>query len=99
MIDMVVKLSLEAHRLDQRTLFVVGTYTIGKERVFEAIADALNLDKVFVEAHKRRILNCFNDEVVKCRLSTDAKLSMLHVLPLGKVNHKVRIPMVGHVFL
>ena len=50
--------------------------------MFEAIADALNLDRVLVEPQKLRILRCLDGDFYKTRLTTDPTLSQLHVLPI-----------------
>ncbi|KAG5357998.1 DNA cross-link repair protein PSO2/SNM1 [Yarrowia sp. B02] len=70
-----------AHQL--RTLFVVGTYTIGKERL--AVEVALRLgSKLYADTTKRRILNTFNDPVISELLTSDPLEAQVHLVPLGK---------------
>lgn len=66
-----------------RTLFVVGTYTIGKERL--AIEIALRLgSKLFADTTKRRILKTFNDPVISELLTSDPLEAQVHLVPLGQ---------------
>ncbi|KAG5361534.1 DNA cross-link repair protein PSO2/SNM1 [Yarrowia sp. C11] len=66
-----------------RTLFVVGTYTIGKERLAVEIAQRLGA-KMFAEPTKRRILQTFNDPVISNLLTSDPLQAQVHLVPLGK---------------
>ncbi|KAK3861703.1 hypothetical protein Pcinc_032362 [Petrolisthes cinctipes] len=70
-----------------KTLIVVGSYTIGKERVFKAIAAALDC-LVWVSGDKRRILNCLNDAEIKERITCDKKKARVHVLPMAHLTPK-----------
>lgn len=66
-----------------RTLFVVGTYTIGKERLAVEIALRLG-SKLYADTTKRRILNSFNDPVMTNLLTSDPLEAQVHLVPLGK---------------
>lgn len=62
------------------TLIVVGTYGIGKERVFMAIAKALGC-KACVEPRKLNMLRMVAPELIPW-LTTDKHATPLHVLPI-----------------
>ena len=68
-----------------RTLIVVGTYTIGKERVFRAIGDSLSLDKIAVSKNKLRVLKCLEDPLLSSKLTLDYNAAQLHILPMMHV--------------
>ncbi|KAI3661034.1 hypothetical protein MP638_004069 [Amoeboaphelidium occidentale] len=82
---------------DKKILFVVGTYTIGKERVFRKLADTLK-SYVMVHPLKKRILNCLEDDfyqerVVTCDASvedierlTDGNYPVVHVVRMHDLN-------------
>jgi hypothetical protein len=67
------------------TLILVGTYMIGKERVFLSIAESLNC-KVFVDSTKRKILECLQDQSISSLLTIDCQESNLHVVPMTSMN-------------
>ncbi|KAG2180667.1 hypothetical protein INT44_003674 [Umbelopsis vinacea] len=64
-----------------RTLVVIGTYSIGKEKIFYEIAKLLN-SKVFVTSAKRRILLCEENEELEAILTDNAKEAQVHVIPI-----------------
>ncbi|XP_071090237.1 DNA cross-link repair 1A protein-like [Haliotis cracherodii] len=66
------------------TLVVCGTYTIGKERVFTAIADALE-SKVCVKKDKKVILDCLEDQHLQKMVTLCPTEARVHVLPMGKL--------------
>ncbi|KZV96408.1 DRMBL-domain-containing protein [Exidia glandulosa HHB12029] len=68
-----------------KLLVVVGTYSIGKERIVKAIAKILNA-KVFCDARKRAILQCQADPELHAMLSSDARNSRVHVVPLQHIS-------------
>ncbi|KAH7105873.1 DRMBL-domain-containing protein [Auriculariales sp. MPI-PUGE-AT-0066] len=68
-----------------RVLIVVGTYSIGKERIVKAIAKALNA-KIFCDARKRGILQCQTDPELHSLLSNNPRTSQVHVVPLQLIN-------------
>ncbi|KAK4315310.1 hypothetical protein Pmani_013481 [Petrolisthes manimaculis] len=70
-----------------KTIIVVGSYTIGKERVFKAIAAALDC-LVWVSGDKRRTLNCLNDAEMMERITCDKKKARVHVLPMAHLTPK-----------
>ncbi|RKP34708.1 beta-lactamase-like protein [Dimargaris cristalligena] len=72
------------HRLDDRLLFVVGTYTIGKERIFASIAEALD-SKVYVDYPKKRILRCLEDPALWARLTDRAADAQVHVTAMNRI--------------
>ncbi|KII87489.1 hypothetical protein PLICRDRAFT_93233 [Plicaturopsis crispa FD-325 SS-3] len=65
-------------------LIVVGTYSIGKERIVKAIAHALNT-KVYCDARKAAILRCQPDPELHALLTSDASEAGVHLVPLGLI--------------
>mmetsp|Transcript_13784 Transcript_13784/g.36989 ORF Transcript_13784/g.36989 Transcript_13784/m.36989 type:complete len:735 (+) Transcript_13784:138-2342(+) len=73
----------------RRVLLVFGSYTIGKERVFMAVARALKLG-VWVDARKLRVLRCleWDSDADRARIgSGDAHDAQLRVVPMRHITH------------
>ncbi|XP_071170820.1 DNA cross-link repair 1A protein-like isoform X1 [Mytilus edulis] len=68
-----------------KTLVVCGSYTIGKERIFTAIARRFDC-KICVQRDKYKVLECLEDPDLSARLTLDANETFLHVLPMKKLN-------------
>ncbi|KAJ1962534.1 repair protein PSO2 SNM1, partial [Dimargaris xerosporica] len=62
----------------RRILFVVGTYSIGKERIFMGIAQAIG-SKVYAEPYKRRIFDCLCDADLLAMLASQPSDAQVHV--------------------
>ncbi|TFY72280.1 hypothetical protein EVG20_g712 [Dentipellis fragilis] len=69
----------------QRTLVVVGTYSIGKERVVKAVAKALQT-KVYCDSRKAAILRCQADPELHAMLTKDPFEAGVHLVPLGVIS-------------
>ncbi|KAK2463603.1 hypothetical protein APHAL10511_004354 [Amanita phalloides] len=67
-----------------RTLFVVGTYSVGKERVLKAIAHALQ-SKVYCDARKAALLRCQEDDELNDLYTSDPLAANVHLLPLAMI--------------
>ncbi|KAK4516155.1 Mitochondrial carrier protein ymc2 [Mucor velutinosus] len=67
-----------------RVLIVVGTYTIGKERVFISIARMLKC-KIYAPYKKKRILLCQEDDELKSMLTNNPSEAQVHVVPLRDI--------------
>ncbi|CAN8266381.1 unnamed protein product [Cochlearia groenlandica] len=80
----VVRIAKEFLRKQPKTLIVVGSYSIGKECVYLAIAKALGV-KIFANASRRRILQSFGWDDISKNLCTDGKATCLHVLPMSSL--------------
>ncbi|KAF9124402.1 DNA break repair nuclease [Mortierella sp. 14UC] len=65
-----------------RIVICVGTYLIGKERVFKAIAKAIN-SKVYVQPHKLQIMQCLEDPELMDMLTSDRHEAQVHLLHMG----------------
>ncbi|KAJ7574429.1 beta-lactamase-like protein [Mycena floridula] len=65
-------------------LMVVGTYSIGKERIVKAIAKALN-SKVYCDARKTAILRCQGDSELDTLLTSKPLEANVHIVPLGLI--------------
>ncbi|KAF8931296.1 DNA break repair nuclease [Haplosporangium gracile] len=65
-----------------RIVICVGTYLIGKERVFKAIAKAIN-SKVYVQPHKLQIFQCLEDPELMGMLTSDRHEAQVHLLHMG----------------
>ncbi|KNC98431.1 uncharacterized protein SPPG_06135 [Spizellomyces punctatus DAOM BR117] len=66
----------------RKTLFVVATYTIGKEKVLQAISDKCDGLPVYVTPEKREILALLELEYAGIFV-TDPKMSPIHVVSWG----------------
>ncbi|CAE7146274.1 unnamed protein product, partial [Rhizoctonia solani] len=69
----------------ERVLVVVGTYTIGKERLIKAIARALS-SKIYCNSDKHAVFMRQTDADLHAMLTSDPAAAQVHVLPLGKIN-------------
>ncbi|XP_042044041.1 DNA cross-link repair protein SNM1-like [Salvia splendens] len=77
--------AIRAEAFNPKTLFLIGSYTIGKERVFLEVAKALH-KKVYVTAAKLRILEClgFKQEDMQW-FTTNEQESHVHVVPMWSI--------------
>ncbi|OQR82672.1 DNA cross-link repair protein [Achlya hypogyna] len=76
---------VDLHRND-RALFLVGSYSIGKERLFMDVAAHLEC-KVYVERSKLSLLSCFEWPSTELgRLTTESAVTDLHVVPMNHLN-------------
>ncbi|KAI5995427.1 DRMBL-domain-containing protein [Pisolithus albus] len=76
--------SSESNLPQARTLIVVGTYSVGKERIVKAVAQALQT-KVYCDPRKAAILQCQNDRQLDDLITSDPLEGGVHLLPLGLV--------------
>ncbi|XP_068054186.1 DNA cross-link repair 1A protein isoform X1 [Anomalospiza imberbis] len=86
-IQFAVNLAFETVTLNPRTLVVCGTYSIGKEKVFLAIAEVLG-SKASMSRDKYKTLQCLESAAVNSLISVDWKGTLLHVLPMMQINFK-----------
>jgi len=71
-----------AKKKEGKILIVVGTYSIGKERIVKAIAKALDTN-VYCDSRKAAILRCQSDPELHALLTTDPFSAGVHLVPLG----------------
>ncbi|KFD46926.1 hypothetical protein M513_12216 [Trichuris suis] len=74
-------------KIHPKLLIVIGAYTIGKERIFAAIAEAFDC-KICVERSKMQVLNCIDDASLRARLTLQKTDTFLHVMPMASVTRK-----------
>ncbi|XP_036242048.1 DNA cross-link repair 1A protein [Molothrus ater] len=86
-IQFAVNIAFETVTLNPRTLVVCGTYSIGKEKVFLAIAEVLG-SKASMSRDKYKTLQCLESAAVNSLISVDWKGTLLHVLPMMQINFK-----------
>ena len=67
-----------------RLLVVVGTYSIGKERMCLGIAKALN-SKIYAPPAKQRICACLEDPELMSRLTLNPREAQVHMTPLFEI--------------
>ncbi|EER23652.1 DNA repair metallo-beta-lactamase family protein [Coccidioides posadasii C735 delta SOWgp] len=67
-----------------RLLVVIGTYSIGKERICLGIAKALNC-KIFATAAKQRICACLEDPELSSLLTSDPLEAQVHMHSLMEI--------------
>lgn len=79
-----VELKPEIEKPKGRTLIVMGTYSIGKERIVKGVAKALGTT-IYCDPRKKGILLCETDPELHAMLSSDPIASMVHLLPLGNI--------------
>ncbi|XP_037659919.1 DNA cross-link repair 1A protein [Choloepus didactylus] len=86
-IQFAINIAFEAVTLNPHTLIVCGTYSIGKEKVFLAIADVLG-SKVGVSQEKYKTLQCLNIPEINSLITTDMCSALVHLLPMMQINFK-----------
>ncbi|XP_035962087.1 DNA cross-link repair 1A protein [Halichoerus grypus] len=86
-IQFAINTAFEAVTLNPRVLVVCGTYSIGKEKVFLAIADVLG-SKVGMSQEKYKTLQCLNIPELNSFITTDMCSSLVHLLPMMQINFK-----------
>lgn len=67
-----------------RLLVVVGTYSIGKERICVGIAKALN-SKIYAPPNKQRICRALEDPELDALLTTNPRAAQVHMTPLFEI--------------
>ena len=67
-----------------RLLVVIGTYSIGKERICMGIARALG-SKIFATPQKQRICSCLEDPELTAMLTSDPKEAQVHMQTLFEI--------------
>lgn len=67
-----------------RLLVVVGTYSIGKERICIGIAKALK-SKIYAPAGKQRICRALEDPELSALLTTDPREAQVHMTPIFEI--------------
>lgn len=87
-IQFAINTAFETVTLNPWALVVCGTYSIGKEKIFLAIANVLG-SKVGMSKEKYNTLQCFNIPEVSSFITTDMCNSLVHLLPMMQINFKV----------
>lgn len=67
-----------------RLLVVVGTYSIGKERICLGIAKALD-SKIYAPPSKQRIVAALEDPELDERMTNDPRAAQVHMTPLFEI--------------
>lgn len=70
--------------MNRRIMVMVGTYTIGKERIAVSIAKALKT-KIWVNSYKRFILEAVNDPEILSFLGTSEDECQVTLCPMGDI--------------
>ncbi|KAI5743054.1 hypothetical protein M8J77_013964 [Diaphorina citri] len=84
-IDNLVKTVEENHQKYPDTLYVCGSYTIGKEKLYSSILEKMKW-KIYVESFKRKILNILKNDTINSSLVDNAHQAKLHVISMVKLN-------------
>ena len=67
-----------------RLLVVVGTYSIGKERICLGIARALDA-KIYAPSGKQKIVAALEDPELDARMTNDPRQAQIHMTPLFEI--------------
>ncbi|XP_066549378.1 DNA cross-link repair 1A protein [Amia ocellicauda] len=86
-ISFAANIAFEHVTLNPRTLVVCGTYSVGKEKVFLALAEVLGC-KVSMSRDKYNTLCCLESDRIKELITTEWNATQVHVLPMMQVNFK-----------
>ncbi|KAJ7325215.1 hypothetical protein JRQ81_018235 [Phrynocephalus forsythii] len=86
-IQFAVNTAFETVTFNPRTLVVCGTYSVGKEKVFLAIADVLG-SKVSMTQEKYKTLQCLESDVINSLITLDWSNTLLHLLPMMQINFR-----------
>ncbi|XP_056206776.1 DNA cross-link repair 1A protein [Falco biarmicus] len=86
-VQFAVNTAFETVTLNPRTLVVCGTYSIGKEKVFLAIAEVLG-SKASMSRDKYKTLQCLESAAVNSLITVNWDGTLLHILPMMQINFK-----------
>ncbi|XP_068610800.1 DNA cross-link repair 1A protein [Brachionichthys hirsutus] len=86
-INFAASTAFELVTLNPRTLVVCGSYSVGKEKVFLALAEILR-SKVCLSRDKFNTMCCLESEQIRRCVSTDWKAARVHVLPMMQLTFK-----------
>ncbi|PIA27600.1 hypothetical protein AQUCO_07600046v1 [Aquilegia coerulea] len=91
--------AIQAEAFNPKTLFLIGSYTIGKERLFVEIARCLR-KKIYVGAAKLHTLRCLElpEEDMKWFTSNEME-SHIHVVPLWTIASFKRMKHISNQYL
>lgn len=91
--------AIQAEDFNPKTLFLIGSYTIGKERLFLEVARALR-KKVYVNAAKLRLLQCLElkDEDLSWFTSNEYE-SQIHVVPMWTLASIKRLKQISSQYM
>jgi len=82
------EMSISKKDKKNKTLFLFGAYTIGKEKIYLSVAEHLRM-KVYVDSRRYRILSSLEWPKERMNIfTTDKSETSLWVVPLGSVNMK-----------
>lgn len=91
--------AIQAEAFNPRTLFLIGSYTIGKERLFMEVARVLR-KKVYVTAAKMRLLECLGMPKEDMEwLTLDERESHIHVVPMWTLASFKRLKHVSNMYM
>ncbi|KAM3859958.1 DNA cross-link repair 1A protein [Diretmus argenteus] len=86
-ISFAANVAFELVTLNPRTLVVCGSYSVGKEKVFLALAEVLG-SKVCLSRDKYNTMCCLESERITQLITTDWKAAQVHVLPMIQLGFK-----------
>ncbi|XP_061491920.1 DNA cross-link repair 1A protein isoform X2 [Rhineura floridana] len=86
-IQFAVNTAFETVTLNPRTLVVCGTYSVGKEKVFLAIAEVL-CSRVSMSKEKYKTLKCLESATISSLITLEWNNTLLHLLPMMQINFK-----------
>ncbi|XP_076887323.1 uncharacterized protein LOC143537431 [Bidens hawaiensis] len=91
--------AIQAEAFNPKTLFLIGSYTIGKERVFMEVARVLK-KKIYVTAAKMRVLECLGMPKEDMQwLTLDERESHIHVVPMWTLANFKRLKHVSNMYM
>ncbi|XP_071742072.1 uncharacterized protein [Rutidosis leptorrhynchoides] len=91
--------AIQAEAFNPKTLFLIGSYTIGKERLFMEVARVLR-KKIYVNAAKMRVLECLGMPKEDMQwLTLDERESHIHVVPMWTLASFKRLKHVSNTYM
>ncbi|KAI3711838.1 hypothetical protein L1987_70386 [Smallanthus sonchifolius] len=91
--------AIQAEAFNPKTLFLIGSYTIGKERVFMEVARVLQ-KKIYITAAKMRVLECLGMPKEDMQwLTLDERESHIHVVPMWTLANFKRLKHVSNMYM
>jgi DNA cross-link repair 1A protein len=73
-----------SEKVKKHTLYLVGSYTIGKEKVFMTVSTAAKT-KVYAQKKKLKVLKLLEDSEMTKVLTDDADVAAVHVISMTKM--------------